>query len=54
MSAPPRTRDESSTVSDAVAVVDVSVKVGDTAAVKKPLPAAALGVISDKDSRPLR
>ena len=54
MSPPPRTRDESSTVSDAVAVVDVSVKVGDTAAVKKPLPAAALGVISDKDSRPLR
>ena len=54
MSAPHRNSDESSSSAGAVATVDVSVKVADTEAALKPVGAAALGLISDKDSLPIR
>ena len=54
MSGPHRNSDESSSSDDAVATVDVSVKMADTEAALKPVGAAALGLISDKDSLPIR
>jgi ATP-binding cassette subfamily C (CFTR/MRP) protein 1 len=54
MSAPHRNSDESSSSAGAVATVDVSVKMADTEAALKPVGAAALGLISDKDSLPIR
>ena len=54
MSAPHRNSDESSSSDDAVATVDVSVKMADTEAALKPVGATALGLISDKDSLPIR
>tara|TARA_B110000977_G_scaffold200812_1_gene292715 strand:+ start:9872 stop:14014 length:4143 start_codon:yes stop_codon:yes gene_type:complete len=46
--------DESSSSSSELAVVDVSVNVADTEAAKKPVGAAALGIISDKDMEPIK